>query len=46
MSEEMIYQEDIVNYIHAMSNLDKNVIDIVLDLEMDYLKLKGIVEED
>ena len=43
--EPSINQEDIVNYIHAMSNMDKTVIEIILGLEMDYLKLNGIAEE-
>lgn len=45
IDEPNINQEDIVDYINAMSNLPKDVIDIILGLEMDYLKLRGIAEE-
>ena len=34
-----------IKYIHAHTNLDKNVIDIILKAELDYMKSIGIAYE-
>lgn len=33
---------DSINYIHAHTNLDKDIIDIILKVELDYMKSIGI----
>lgn len=46
METIMYYWEDAVEFIHNKSQIDKDTIDKVLELELDYMRTLGLVYDD